>query len=71
MKVALINVACGLIAAWIIHRINSRRKFKGLPRIGIDPGFLGLRMQAAKDEFYQKAQPLLDEGYDKVCDVCT
>jgi hypothetical protein len=34
--------------------------------VGIDPGFLGLRTQAAKDEFFAGGQQLLEQGYAKV-----
>lgn len=61
--IALVGV---LLAAWVRERISSRRRFKGLPRVGIDPGLFGLRLQAAKDEFYARGQQLLEEGYEQV-----
>lgn len=56
----------GLLLIWLDRRISSRRRFDGLPRLGIDPGFLGLRTQAAKDEFFAGGQQLLEQGYAKV-----
>lgn len=55
-----------LLLLWLGRRLSSRRRFAGLPRVGIDPGFLGLRMQAAKDEFFHHGQQLLEQGYAKV-----
>ncbi|KAG4217964.1 hypothetical protein PC116_g33556 [Phytophthora cactorum] len=63
IAVALAGV---LLAAWLKERIASRRRFRGLPRVGIDPGVFGLRLQAAKDEFYNRGQQLLEQGYEKV-----
>ncbi|KAF3059495.1 Ent-kaurene oxidase [Daldinia childiae] len=60
--IALVGV---LFAAWVGERISSRRRFKGLPRVGIDPGLFDLRLQAAKDEFYARGQQLLEEGYEQ------
>lgn len=56
----------GLLLIWLGQRISSRTRFKGLPRVGIDPGFFGLRTRAAKDQFFNKGQQLLEEGYAKV-----
>lgn len=56
----------GLLLIWLGQRISSRRRFDGLPRLGIDPGFWGLRTQAAKDEFFAGGQQLLEQGYAKV-----
>lgn len=55
-----------LLLLWLGRRLSSRRRFAGLPRVGIDPGFLGLQMQAAKDEFFYHGQQLLEQGYAKV-----
>ncbi|KAI1758253.1 cytochrome P450 [Xylaria castorea] len=64
-----IALGSGLLLIWLSRRISSRRKFNGLPRVGIDPGFLGLRTQAAKDEFFAKGQQLLEQGYEKYKDT--
>ncbi|KAI1385879.1 cytochrome P450 [Hypoxylon trugodes] len=63
----LVFIAPGstLLLTWLERRVSSRRKFAGLPRLGIDPGFLGLRTQAAKNEFFAKGQQLLEDGYTK------
>ncbi|KAK4031299.1 cytochrome P450 [Parachaetomium inaequale] len=58
-----------LLLIWLGRRLSSRRRFAGLPRVGIDPGFLGLRMQAAKDEFFHHGQQLLEQGYAKYKDT--
>ncbi|KAI8957377.1 cytochrome P450 [Daldinia sp. FL1419] len=62
VAIALVGV---LLAAWIKERIASRRRFKGLPRVGIDPGLFGLRLKAARDEFYVRGQQLLVQGYEQ------
>jgi hypothetical protein len=61
-----IALVAGLLLSWLGRRISSRKRFAGLPRVGIDPGFLGLRTQAAKDEFFAGGQQLLEQGYAKV-----
>jgi len=58
----------GLWLIWLGRRMLSR-SFDGLPRVGIDPGFLGLRRQAAKDEFFARGQQLLEQGYAKYKDT--
>lgn len=70
LKSILIFIVLGglLMLIWLSRRMTSRR-FNGLPRVGIDPGFLGLRTQAAKDEFFVKGQQLLEQGYTKVRSV--
>ncbi|KAF2015074.1 cytochrome P450 [Aaosphaeria arxii CBS 175.79] len=60
-----IALAGVLLISWLGRWISSRSKFAGLPRVGIDPGFLGLRTRAAKDEFFAKGQQLLEHGYAK------
>ncbi|KAI1410582.1 cytochrome P450 [Hypoxylon sp. FL1857] len=62
---AFIVLGGGLLLIWLGQRVRSRRKFAGLPRLGIDPGFLGFRTQAAKDEFFAGGQRLLEQGYAK------
>ncbi|PSR83629.1 cytochrome P450 [Coniella lustricola] len=54
-----------LLLVWLQEKISRRIRFSGLPRIGIDPGFLGFRTQAAKDEFLARGQQLLEQGYAK------
>ncbi|KAK7746792.1 hypothetical protein SLS53_001980 [Cytospora paraplurivora] len=61
----LVILGSGLLLIWLRGRILWRRRFAGLPRVGIDPGFLGLRTQAAKDEFLTGGQQLLEQGYAK------
>jgi hypothetical protein len=63
---ALIALVGGIFLVWLGQRVSSRRRFEGLPRVGIDPGFLGLWTRAAKDEFFARGQQLLDKGYAEV-----
>lgn len=67
-NITLVLIALGsdFFFIWLVRRISSRRRFAGLPRVGINPGILGLRTQAAKDEFFAKGQQLLEQGYAKV-----
>ena len=60
-------VAATLFVTWAWQRTISRRRFQGLPRVGIDPGLFGLRLQAAKNEFFSDGQKLLERGYKQVC----
>ncbi|KAF1949864.1 cytochrome P450 [Byssothecium circinans] len=64
----IITVLCSLLV-WLGHRIQSRRRLKGLPRVGIDPGFLGLRLPAAKAQFFAHGQELLEQSYAKYKDT--
>ncbi|KAI0401753.1 cytochrome P450 [Xylaria palmicola] len=68
---ALCLVVAGvcLLLVWLARRIRVRRRFQGLPRVGIDPGLLGFRTRAAKDEFFFHGQQLLDQGYEKYKDT--
>jgi hypothetical protein len=61
-----IALGVGIFCIWLSRRISSRRRFDGLPRIGIDPGLFGLRIKAAQDEFLAGGQLLLEQGYAKV-----
>lgn len=61
-----IACGCGLLLFWLSQRISSRKKFHGLPRVGIDPGLLGVRTRAAKAEFFARGQQLLEQAYAKV-----
>lgn len=63
-------VAATWLVTWVWQRTISRRRFQGLPRVGIDPGLFGLRLQAAKDEFFDYGQKLLERGYEQVCQTC-
>ncbi|KAI1803205.1 cytochrome P450 [Daldinia bambusicola] len=65
----VIALAGALLAVWLRGRISSRNRFKGLPRVGIDPGLFGLGLQAAKDEFYNRGQQLLEQGYEQYKDT--
>lgn len=62
---AVYAVAAGLLVLLGRH-VMRRRRTAMFPRIGIDPGFLGLRMQAAKNEFPRDGFKLVAEGYSKV-----
>ncbi|KAI0546145.1 cytochrome P450 [Xylaria curta] len=68
---ALIFILIGacLLLIWLAGRVQARRRFQELPRVGIDPGLLGLHTRAAKDEFFSHGQQLLDQGYEKYKDT--
>ncbi|KAI0424551.1 cytochrome P450 [Xylaria sp. FL1042] len=61
----LIGLVSGILLLWLSQLVLLRRRYRGLPRVGIDPGFLGLRTQAAKAEFFERGRQLLEEGYVK------
>ncbi|KAK8092856.1 cytochrome P450 [Apiospora kogelbergensis] len=58
-----------LSVLWVIHVISLKKRFKGLPRVGMDPGFLGRKSNAAKDEFFHHGRRLMEEGYAKYKDT--
>ncbi|KAH6657932.1 cytochrome P450 [Truncatella angustata] len=64
----IIVVLCGLLLA-LQRRRATKRQFAGLPRVGIDPGLLGVRLRAAKDEFFTQGQKLLEQGYEQYKDT--
>jgi hypothetical protein len=55
-----------ILVMWLKKRISARKRFQGIPRIGIDPGFLGLRLSASKAQFFAHGQKLLEKGYAEV-----
>jgi hypothetical protein len=62
----LIAFGVGLLLFWLRRQISWRKRFDGLPRVGIDPGFLGFHTRAAKAEFFANGQQLLEQSYAKV-----
>lgn len=65
---SIITAVAGILfVAWLRQRVIFRRRFRALPRVGIDPGLFGLRSQAAKNEFFEHGQKLLETGYEQVC----
>lgn len=60
-------VAAIVLVTWAWKRTTSWRRFQGIPRVGIDPGLFGVRLQAAKNEFFNHGQKLLEQGYERVC----
>ncbi|KAI1359992.1 cytochrome P450 [Xylaria arbuscula] len=65
----LIWLGSGILLLWLSKQVLLRRRYHGLPRVGIDPGLLGLRTKAAKAEFFEKGQQLLEIGYAKYKDT--
>jgi len=63
---SVIAILVSLALAFLARRASARKRFKGLPRVGIDPGFLGLRLPAAKSQFFEQGQKLLEIGYAQV-----
>ncbi|KAH8722622.1 cytochrome P450 [Phaeosphaeriaceae sp. PMI808] len=61
----IVTATVALLLTWVGQRFSARRRFKGLPRVGIDPGFLGLRLSAARAQFFAHGQQLLEEGYSE------
>lgn len=59
-------VFASVLLLWVGQRFVARRRLKGLPRVGIDPGLLGLRSQAAKAQFFEHGQQLLEQAYAQV-----
>jgi hypothetical protein len=59
-------VLASLLIFWVGWGFLSRKRLKGLPRVGIDPGYLGWRSQAAKAQFFEHGQQLLEQGYAQV-----
>jgi hypothetical protein len=69
MALPLLSFAVVLAVGYLfVRRIAIRRWTASFPRVGIDPGFFGLRIQEAKSEFLHHAGRLLDRGYAQVCD---
>ena len=61
-----IGVALGVIYMLIARWFLGHRRRIAVPRAGIDPGFLGIHLSAAKEEFRLRGHELVDEGYHRV-----
>ena len=59
-------IALSCATALILQRLYHRFRLRAFPRVGIDPGLLGLNLQVSKDDFYENGYGLVSNGYKQV-----
>lgn len=62
----VLYVALSCATALIVRRFYHRFRLRAFPRVGIEPGLLGLKLQISKDEFYENGYELVSNGYKQV-----
>ncbi len=62
----VLSLAVFCATALIIRSLFHRFRLRKFPRVGIDPGVFGLKLQAAKREFYEHGYELVSNGYKQV-----
>ncbi len=59
-------IALSCATALFVQRLYHRFRLRAFPRVGIDPGLLGLKLQVSKNEFYENGYELVSNGYKQV-----